>query len=172
MAAGNTYVAIATQTLSTAETSVTFSSIPSTYTDLVFVVNVAQGVNSAPVYLRVNGLTTSIYSNTYMWGSGTSVTSGRYSAATLGGAGFNLDNFNGRPFPSDFSGQATYHLMNYSNTTTYKTILLRHGNTAGFVTADVGLIQTTNAISSINIYPYTGSFATGSTFSLYGIAAA
>lgn len=168
----NTYVAIAAQTLSSAETSVTFSSIPSNYTDLVFVVNAAQGVNNAPVYLRVNGLTTSIYSTTYMWTSGTSVTSGKYSAAALGGAGVLIDNFNGRPFPADFSGQATYHLMNYSNTTTNKTVLIRHSTTAGFTDASAVLIQTTNAISSINIYPYTGSFATGSTFSLYGIAAA
>jgi hypothetical protein len=39
MAAGNTYVAIAEQTLGTAAASVTFSSISGAYTDLVFVVN-------------------------------------------------------------------------------------------------------------------------------------
>jgi hypothetical protein len=171
MAIGNTYEAIATQTLGSAAASVTFSSISGAYTDLVFVVNAAQQ-NSQPIYLRVNGLTTAIYSNTYLYGNGTTAASGRYSAAALGGAGFNLDNINGSPFPTDFSGQATYHFMNYSNTTTYKTILMRHGTAAGFVTADIGLIQTTNAISSINIYPYTGNLNTGSTFSLYGIKAA
>jgi hypothetical protein len=172
MAAGNTYESIATQTLGSAAASVTFSSISGTYTDLVFVVNASQAVNSAPVYLRVNGLTTAIYSNTFLYGNGSSAVSSRYSAAALGGDGFNLDNVNGRPFPTDFSGVATYHLMNYSNTTTNKTILLRHGTASGFVMADVGLIQTTSAISSINIRPFTGSFDTGSTFSLYGITAA
>lgn len=168
----NTYEAIATQTLGSAAASVTFSSIPSTYTDLVFVVNAAQAVNNSPVYVRVNGLTTSIYSNTFLYGNGTSAVSSRYNTAALGGAGFNLDNVNERPFPADFSGVATYHFMNYSNTTTNKTVLLRHGTASGWTMANVGLIQTTNAISSLNIYPFTGSFATGSTFSLYGIKAA
>lgn len=167
-----TYDSIATQTLGSAVASVTFSSIPATYTDLILVVNAAMSANN-PVYLRVNGLTTAIYSNTWIVGNGAAASSGRYSAAALGGAGFNLDNLNAStPFPADFSGQATYHLMNYANTTTDKTILLRAGNAAGWTVLDCGLIQTTSAISSINIYPYTGTWSAGSTFTLYGIKAA
>lgn len=166
-----TYTPLATTTAAGGETSITFSSISQAYTDLILVVSASQSTSS-PVYVRVNGLTTSIYSNTWMAGNGSTATSNRYSAASLGGAGFNLDNINGAPFPTDFSGQATYHFMNYANTTTNKTILLRHGTAAGFTTADVGLIQTTNAISSITIYPFSGSWNAGSTFSLYGVASA
>ena len=167
----STYEPIATSTLGSAASSVTFSSISGSYTDLVFVVNAAEQ-NNTPVYLRVNGLTTAIYSNTYLFGNGSTATSGRYSAAALGGAGVLIDNYNERPFPTDFSGQATYHFMNYSNTTTNKTVLIRHGNASGFVDASVVLIQTTSAITSLNIYPFSGNFNTGSTFTLYGIKAA
>jgi len=44
----STYTPIATQTLSSAVTSVTFSSIPQTYTDLILVMNVTN--SSATVY--------------------------------------------------------------------------------------------------------------------------
>jgi hypothetical protein len=171
MPAGNTYDEIATSTLTTSTSTVTFSSIPQTYTDLVLVVNAAQNSNS-PVYLRVNGLTTSIYSNTWVRGDGSTATSARYNTAALGGSGLNLDNFSAlSPYPLNFSGFGTYNIMNYSNTTTNKTVMLRHGS-SNWTIANVGLIQTTSAITSLEIYPFATTWASGSTFSLYGIAAA
>jgi hypothetical protein len=164
-----TYIPIATQTLSSAASSVTFSSIPATYTDLVLVVNAVQNSNT-PVYLRTNGLVTSIYSNTWIRGDGSAASSSRYNTSALGTAGLNLDNFSAQPpFPSGFSGQATYNIMNYSNTTTFKTVLLRHGS-SNWTIANVGLIQTTSAITSLEFYPFGTNWASGSTFSLYGIA--
>jgi hypothetical protein len=166
----STYTPIATQTLSTSAASVTFSSIPGTYTDLVLVVNAAQSSNG-PAYLRVNGLTTSIYSNTWIRGDGSAATSSRYNTAALGGSGLNLDNFGAfPPYPADFSGIGVYNLMNYSNTTTNKTVLLRHGS-VNWTIANVGLIQTTAAITSINVYPFSNNWITGSIFALYGIKA-
>ena len=166
-----TYTPLATTTLNSNQSSVTFSGISGAYTDLVLVVNAYQNSNS-PAYLRVNGLNTSIYSNTWVRGDGTSATSARYNTAALGGSGFNLDNFSALPpFPSDFSGQATYHIMNYSNTTTNKTVLLRHGS-SNWTIANVGLIQTTSAITSLEVYPFATTWASGSTFSLYGVASA
>jgi hypothetical protein len=165
----STYIPIATQTISSNTSSVTFSSIPQIYTDLVLVVNAFENSN-APVYLRANGLSTSIYSNTWMRGDGTTATSSRYNTAALGGSGLNLDNFSAQPpFPSNFSGQATYNIMNYSNATTFKTVMLRHGS-SNWTIANVGLIQTTSAITSLEIYPFSTTWAAGSTFSLYGIA--
>ena len=166
----STYTPIATQTLSATASSVTFSSIPGTYTDLVLTVNAGESSN-APVYLRVNGLTTSIYSNTWIRGDGSAASSSRYNTTALGGAGFNLDNFSAfPPFPADFSGIGIYNLMNYSNTTTNKTVLLRHAS-ANWSMVNVGLIQTTNAITSINVYPFAANWTIGSTFTLYGIKA-
>lgn len=167
----STYEPIATTTLGSTASSVTFSSIPSTYTDLVLVVNAGETSNS-PVYLRVNGLTTSIYSNTWVRGNGSAASSSRYTTTDLGGAGFNLDNFSAQPpFPTDFSGIGIYNIMNYSNTTTNKIVLLRHGS-SNWTIANVGLIQTTAAITSVNIYPFNTTWTVGSTFTLYGIKAA
>ena len=77
MAAGNTYVAIAEQTLGSAAASVTFSSISGAYTDLVLV-SVAGTTTGAPnTFLQLNGDTSTNYSITAIIGDGTSATSGR-----------------------------------------------------------------------------------------------
>ena len=54
MAAGNTYVALATQTVASATASVTFSSISGAYTDLVIVVRAKVGAASENNYLIFN----------------------------------------------------------------------------------------------------------------------
>jgi hypothetical protein len=67
--------------------------------------------------------------------------------------------------------------MNYSNSTTYKTWLVRNNNqeTGTYVGTEaiVGLAQLTAAITSITIGTASGgtdyNFASGSTFTLYGI---
>jgi len=76
MAAGPTYEPIATTTLGTAQPTVTFSSIASTYTDLVIV---AQLTTAAPTNMRIrfNGDTTANYSNTTVTGNGSTATSVR-----------------------------------------------------------------------------------------------
>jgi hypothetical protein len=74
---------------------------------------------------------------------------------------------------------AILQIMNYSNTTTNKTALLRIGNAGSSVMANVFLWRSTAAINSISITApdNTGGgtpdqFAIGSTFTLYGIKAA
>ena len=62
--------------------------------------------------------------------------------------------------------------MNYSNTTTNKTVLSRANNAATGTDAIVNLWRSTAAITSIYVYVPSGNFATGSTFTLYGILAA
>jgi len=172
MAAGNTFSQIASTTLGTAASSVTFSSIAATYTDLVLVCNPALTANQ-PLYMRPNSSTSSVYSTTWLLGNGSAASSGRYNQAALGGAGVLIDNYGGTSgFPSDFSGMVKYDIMNYANTTTYKTILARAGTATNWTVAAVNLFASTSAISSLYLYPYTGNFATGSTFNLYGITAA
>ena len=162
MAAGNTYVAIATNTLGSATASVTFSSIPATYTDLVLVCigkMVSGGDANQPI--TFNGDSSALYSRTFMYGDGTSALSGRASGTT------NL----GFPYWNSTNPVTTItQIMNYSNTTTNKTAISRNAGSST-VTAEVGLYRSTSAISSITL---TGgvNFATGSTFSLYGIKAA
>jgi hypothetical protein len=165
MPAGNTYEAIATIT-ATGSAAVSFTSIPSTYTDLVFICN-TQAANSADVNVRVNSDTGSNYSRIWLTGTGSSAGSGRNATLTY--------------FQPDANGYVTntmsqnmiIQFMNYSNTTTNKTFLSRSNNWEVGVDAIVGMWRSTAAINRIDIVPIGATFfSSGSTFSLYGIASA
>jgi hypothetical protein len=164
MAAGNTYEAIATQTLGSSASSVTFSSIPGTYTDLVLVTSVI-GTGDLQINGRVNSDTGSNYSTTYLAGNGTSAASDRAVNATT----FGTDYY----FSITTAGNATIlQFMNYVNSTTYKTVLCRSGVASKGTNATVALWRNTAAITSITLLASQNAFNTGSTFSLYGIKAA
>ena len=165
MAAGNTYVALATETLTSAQASVTFSSISGAYTDLVFVIN---AISSTAVYMRlqVNGDTGSNYSRTGVAGTGSSAYSYRDATQTIWG-------FAGQStLSTDPANVSIVQMMNYANTTTYKTFLARVGNAGSGAEATVGLWRSTASINSVLFNLNSGTFATGSTFSLYGIQSA
>ena len=163
MPAGATYEPIATTTLGSAQATVTFSSISGSYTDLILIANLLP-VSSARVKLRVNSDTGSNYSYTILFGDGTSSGSGRESSITE-------INYYWNSTPSGWSNYIL-NFQNYSNTTTYKTIVAR-GNSTGVETfANVGLWRSTSAINAIEIRSSVGTFDTGSTFTLYGIASA
>lgn len=162
MAAGNTYEAIATNTLGSATSSVTFSSIPQTYTDLVLVIaGNAGGATSAT--MRFNSDSGTNYSNTYIQGDGSSVGNFRDVNQTANWAGSFYNTTN----PT----VAKHSIMNYANTTTYKTSIIRADYATGYTATAVQMWRSTAAITSITLA--TGSnFSTGTVFSLYGIKAA
>jgi len=165
MAAGNTYVAIATNTLSSAAASVTFSSISGAYTDLVLVTNatLASG-GAANLWCRFNGDGAANYSTTYLAGNGTAASSSRDTSATEGWCG-RLSSSNITTSIASF--------QNYANSTTYKTSVSRGNDTSGLVIAYVSLWRSTAAITSIVLTNSSAvNFNTGSTFSLYGIQSA
>ena len=159
MAAGATYTPIATTTLGSAQTSYTFSSIPSTYTDLVLVISV---LGNGPQYARYrfNGDTGTNYSFTGVSGDGSSASSGRASSA----AGLNLGLNNANAIN-------ILNVLNYSNTTTYKTCLATRRDASFGVDQYVGLWRSTAAINSIEFYS-PNNFNAGTTLTLYGIASA
>jgi hypothetical protein len=164
MAAGATYEPIATTTLGSATTSYTFSSIPQTYTDLVIVANVNCPTRAANVGCQYNGDTATNYSWTRLYGTGTSAVSSRATTQVRSDFGI-VGN-------TDWS-TLICQIQNYSNTTTYKTGLGRGNFAAGYVSAFVNLWRSTSAISSIKLLnEFNENFAAGSTFTLYGIAAA
>jgi hypothetical protein len=134
------------------------SSIPSTYTDLVLVIN-GTGGSIQNIHWQANGDTGSNYSYTRIYADGSSAVSDRdtiYAAFAI--------------FGTDQS-TAILQLQNYSNTTTYKTGLGR-GNTNSYVSVYSSLWRSTAAINSLTIKSVSSAFATGTTFSLYGIKAA
>jgi hypothetical protein len=164
-----TYEVIATTTLGSAQASVTFSTISGSYTDLVLVANWGVSVNGDGTIIRFNSDTGNNYSDTELYGTGSSAASQRRSNASfiditraIAGDGTNIYT------------NAIINIQNYSNTTTYKTALLRSnlatGTYAG-VAALVGLWRSTSAITSITILPASNNLLSGSTFTLYGIKA-
>jgi len=169
----STYESIATNTLGSSTSSVTFSSIPQTYTDLILIIS---GKAASATYditaMYVNSVTSG-YSRTYLQGDGSSALSGRGTAEIRLRAGY----LPGTNYTSQYSAD-TYHFMNYANSTTYKTVLCRCNSvdtaSQGFNTwTQASLIPTTSAISSITIATANGAnLYTGSTFTLYGIKAA
>jgi len=165
----STMTPIATQTLTAAAASISFSNIPQTYTDLVLIVNACGDTGSANMRLRFNSDTGTNYSDTYLYGNGTSATAGRTTSvtSTIGtpsGTGTTL-------------GEAIiqFHIMNYFNSTTYKTVINRASTASLGTDAVVSLWRSTAAINSITIganSAFTANFKLGSSFTLYGIKAA
>jgi hypothetical protein len=173
MPAGNTYEAIATQTLGSAAASVTFSSIPGTYTDLVVACSLpANGTsnNSDGFRFQLNGDTGTNYSATWLTNSGASPVSSRESGATKGRVG-NISQ------TTNDVGTAIVQFLNYSNSTTYKTVLGRSGNlnsnADSNVFAAVSMWRSTAAINQIVFSSSAGAnFPIGTVMSIYGIKAA
>jgi hypothetical protein len=161
-----TYTPIASITLGANASSVTFSSIPQTYTDLVLVMNGAGLIATQNSQVQFNSDTGTNYSYTAIYGTGSVAGSARGTNATNGGS-CSLSN-----------GQAViiYHFLNYSNTTTYKTFIGRGNNPSTTSEVDIraSLWRSTSAITSI-VLGQSGSgggFASGFTFNLYGILGA
>jgi hypothetical protein len=167
-----TYEPIATTTLATAVSSVTFSAISGSYTDLVLVLSARSSQTGATdgLAVRVNSDTGSNYSSTYLRGDGTSATSGRNSSDTYYRFAFDAVVASGAA--SDTFSATVIHFMNYANATTNKTILGRANVAGGGTDAVVGLWRNTAAITSIDCIGYGGNLQSGSTFTLYGIASA
>jgi hypothetical protein len=162
MAAGSTYTPIATTTLGSDTASYTFSSISGSYTDLIIVGSVKVGGSGDYLGVQFNGDTGSNYSRTRLSGNGSAASSERESNAVRVNM-YNQSNANF--FPN------ILHIMNYANTTTYKTFLSRNDISEWNTNAQVALWRNTAAITSITLIGG-GNLATGTTLTLYGIASA
>jgi hypothetical protein len=165
-----TYDKIATHTLPSATSSYSFTSIASTYTDLILIVgNTLTTVNGYGFTFGVNGDTGTNYSGTILGGNGSSAGSARYTSIS------NTSTY----FTGYYSGLSTtdagvsiLQFQNYSNTTTNKTVLARGNSASKHAEASVWLWRSTSAINQITIYSQSGSnMAAGVTFTLYGIKA-
>jgi hypothetical protein len=158
----STYTPIASVTLSSAQSSVTFSGIPQTYTDLVLVASAKGSVNDRSFLVRFNSDTGSNYSGTYVFGSGSSASSGRYTSESSIRLGAVISNTNFDTY--------VVSMNNYSNSTTFKSVLSRENVSTIGVVAMVGLWRNTSAITTLDFLLNEGTFASGTTFNLYGVA--
>lgn len=167
-----TYEPIATQTLGSAQSTVTFSSIPATYTDLVLVV-MARSTYSTDaadgLRYRLNSDSTTSYSWTQLTGDGSTAGSGRASSVNIGEMGSLATSSSSN---TSF-GTCITNFQNYANTTTNKTLISRSGEARLVTYAHVNLWRNTGAINRIDLTTARAStFVAGSTFTLYGIKAA
>ena len=170
MAAGSTYTPIATNTLSSTTATVTFSSIPSTYTDLRLIISgrtdADYGGGISDGLIRVNSDSGTNYSRTMLKGNGTTASSSRDSNLT-----YLYELVAGSSAAAGSFSITTMDFQNYSNTTTYKTVLTRGNLPWYWTTATVHLWRSTSAINRLDLTCY-NNWVSGSTFTLYGIAAA
>jgi hypothetical protein len=163
-----TYTPIATTTLSSATANYTFSSVPSTYTDLILVVgNLTASATSQGLNMQFNSDTGSNYSVTHLSGNGSSAASGRQSNASNIQIGYAVVGASTTE-PSTI----IINIQNYSNTTTNKTAISRTSLAGSEVDANVGLWRNTAAINAIKIFTGSANMQTGTTLTLYGIQAA
>ena len=169
-----TYEPIASQTLGSDVSEVTFSSIPGTFTDLVVVAQTrtSEAATVSGLGLRLNGTTsTGFYSVTRLQGSGSAASSGRDSASTETQSNGGVAP--GNTATSNVFGTTVLHVMSYANANVFKTVLWQSDDGAqSLLRRSVTLFQSTSAITSLTLRPGAGNLKSGSTVSLFGLKAA
>jgi hypothetical protein len=168
----NDYESIATVTVGAGGvSSVSFSSIPSTYQHLQvrFIARSTSAGTADPAVVRLNGISSSTYSIHYLWGDGSSANAAATTSYSYTYGGY----LPASGATASVFGASVWDLLDYSNTNKYKTIRSLNGvdtNGAGNARFTSGLVQTTDAISSITFTTdNAANFAQYSSFALYGI---
>lgn len=187
MLAGNdayiptSFESIATISGDGSTSSITFSSIPSTFQHLQirYIARVgAGGTGGSNMAIRINGVTTSSYAFHSINANGTTVTA-RGSANTTSGEaiGANVNNY---PTSSDLAstmGVGIIDILDYASTTKNKTIrgfggYVTDGTSQG-TSLGSNLFNSTAAITSITLFDNNAfAYTTASRFALYGIKGA
>lgn len=150
--------------------SVTFSSIPQVYTDLLIKASArtdaTPGVAVNNITAQFNGVTSSSYSEKGLGGNGSSAYSQSYSRTVVG-----VGLANSSSSTSNTFGNTDIYIPNYTSSN-YKSTsadgVTENNATASWVEMDAGLFSNTSPISSITLTSG-GNFLQYSTFTLYGI---
>jgi len=168
----NSYESIATVTVgSGGSSSISFSSIPSTYKHLQ-IRAIMRGTGTAGTVdyyaLTFNGDTGSNYSTHRLDGNGSTA----YAQSSSSGTSilnFCVPNAN---TTAGIFGAAIFDILDYAATTKNKTVRVPSGadtNGGGQVNFDSGAWYSTAAVTSIGISVPAGNFSQYSSFALYGI---
>jgi hypothetical protein len=164
----NTYTLIQAQTLASSAASVTFSSIPATYTDLVLRHSSRATTSNVQLYMKVNGATTGL-SVTLLGGDGGTAFSynspSGYPGEWLGFKDRSTDTAN-----TFGSGEVYIPSYTVSQNKPFSTVSVTENNASdAFIGLGAKLWSNTTAITSLEIYGQSGDLATHSSFYLYGI---
>jgi hypothetical protein len=152
------------QELTSAQATITFSSIPQTFTDLYLAFSVRVTTSDGGIRLRVNGATTSL-SGRLLYGTGSSVATAT-ETTYLGSVP------NSGTTANTFSNGGLY-LPNYSQATTkpFSSDLVDENNgTTALQWINAGLYNSTTAITALELFGSAGgNFVQYSSATLYGI---
>jgi len=155
-------------TLATTVPSVTFSSIPQTYSDLVIVGQV-QGTSNT------GGLTFEIQFNFDTGGNYHDVVMGASSGGAFSNNQTSVDGLRLNYMGTNGTETSVFiaHVIDYSAADKHKSVLVRHSGTADGQRTDLfsGRWANTSPITSVVIRPDANSIAVGSTFYVYGVVA-
>jgi hypothetical protein len=159
---------IETITLGTVVSSITFTSIPQTFTDLVLKISSRSTGDSSGINLRINSDASTINDIRTLRGSGSVTYTDLYSNQP---AIYLFDQTQSTYTANTFSNIEAY-IPNYTGATfksvSNDSVTENNGSTAGLTIA-AGIYKNTNAVTSLFLLDGGHSFVVGSTFSLYGI---
>jgi hypothetical protein len=161
-----TYIPLANITLGSSASSVTFSSIPATYRDLVLVFDGTATASGSSLRLEANADTGTNYSLIRAGGNGSSTFS---STATTNHVPLIWSNQELGTTRSNAIAQ----VMDYSATDKHKTFLVRENNhnaSGPAVVMYAARWANTAAITQLRVFVAANNIASGTTLSLYGIA--
>jgi hypothetical protein len=171
----STYTLISSNVLTTTATSVTFSAIPSVYTDLLFKYS-ARHDNAFSISqsaITFNGSSASNYSETALYGDSVSATSGRQNGSSQ--IDFMYDDANSAT-ANTFSNTELY-IPNYrvsaNKPISWFGVTENNATTSNsaMIVANASLWRDNSAITSIRILALASrNFMAGSSFYLYGIS--
>jgi hypothetical protein len=174
---GNLYAASyeSIATITGTSGSLTFSSIPSTYKHLQVraMARSANAVAADQTMLYINGdASPSNFTFHTFGGNGSSAFSEGYGTGVLGGI-TPVIRMPGASTTANIFGVTVIDILDYTNTSKYKTVKALNGfdaNGTGQLQLTSGLWLNTAAVNSLTfIIQGGGNFASGTTFSLYGI---
>ncbi len=172
LASPTSYESIATVTVGAGGSStITFSSIPSTYKHLQIrgIARTNRTQVQDALRVRFNSDSGSNYAHHYLLGDGSSASAGANTSIT----GILIDGIVGDTGGSNAYGGLVMDILDYSNTNKYKTLRSlsgREDNTQGAIWFESGLWQNSNAVSTVTIIPNGGTlFNQYSQFALYGV---
>jgi hypothetical protein len=171
------YESIATATGTGSSGTITFSSIPSTYTHLqIRSISQLSATRGYSIIKPNNDSSTANYTYHTIYGGGSSVTADKYTTGSLGGS-YSVYSTGATSELSDNVGVAIVDILDYASTSKYKTFRSltgydnnQTGNGITFLISTLWL--STSAISSLTIDAQGGNFTNKTTFALYGIKGA
>jgi hypothetical protein len=165
----STYEPIASVTVGTATSFIEFASIASTYTDLRIILQSrsTDATFQSNVTFQINVDSGTNYSQTFLIGNGSSASSARNTSQTVGIA----TQSTGTLATGEWEITA-FDFMNYANSNTFKTILIRDNSASLSTTACVNLWRSTAAINNIRLFKQIGNHSVGTIATLYGVKSA